>query len=89
VAARLQSAGEVDRDLPAEFGFPSQGCLAAFAFLKEADMLAFGDLQDGESVARSAMNIGRLERRFEGLLGCSVTAFRSVVDAPARKCAYR
>ena len=50
VAARLQPARQVDRDLPAEFGLPSQGCLAALAFLEKADVLALGDLQDGEGV---------------------------------------
>ena len=61
MAARFQPAGHIERYLASQARFTGNGCLPAFTFFEETDMLAFGDLQDGKGVVQfSYIDIGGL-----------------------------
>ncbi len=77
VAARFQAAGEIDRYLPSQASFTRQGRLTALALLEEADVLALGDLQDGEGIVQLGdVDIGWLEfGHIERFLRCQGDRF--------------
>ena len=67
VAAGLQTARDIDGDLASKAGLTGRGRLAAFALLKETDMLTIGNLQDREGIMQlghidiSRFKLGHLE----------------------------